>query len=180
MKKLPEGKAPRDIDVWHQEVEGIKAFTQPDEKPSAPLVINDITPSANLKGLYNSNSFKFLSIGDISNLDKNTAEKFTKGQFKIEARLDLHGFTEKEAFSAVVDFILNSYTQKQRCVLIITGKGIKNENDAWYEPKGVIKEALPVWLNSPEIRPFILSMSYAKQTDGGQGAMYVLLKRQRL
>ena len=69
--------------------------------------------------------------------------------------------------------------RNHRCVLIITGKGVRKDDDPWYESKGVIKEALPSWLNHPDIRPFILSISYAKQEDGGSGAMYVLLKRQR-
>lgn len=180
MKKLPEVKSPQDIDAWQQEIEGIIPINQPEERPSSPLIIEDIVPTPKMEGLYNSNSFTFLNVGDISNIDKNTAEKFIKGQFKIEARLDLHGFSEKDAFSEVVHFISSSYAKKLRCVLIITGKGSKNENDAWYETKGIIKEALPMWLNNPEIRPFVLSMSYAKPTDGGQGAMYVLLKRQRL
>ena len=180
MKKLPDGKKPEDIEAWQQEIDGIIPLKRPDEKPSAPLIIGDIIPSPKLDGLYNGNSFKFLSIGDISNLDKNTASKFVKGQFKIEAQLDLHGFSEKEAFTEVINFISDSYAKKRRCVLIITGKGIRNETDAWYESKGVIKEALPVWLNNSDIRPFILSISYAQQADGGEGAVYVLLKRQRL
>jgi DNA-nicking Smr family endonuclease len=64
-------------------------------------------------------------------------------------------------------------------VLIITGKGQKDGSMPWYETRGVIREALPSWLNLPEIRPFILSMSPATQADGGSGAMYVLLKRHR-
>ncbi len=180
MKKLPESKSPQDIDCWLQEVKDVAAMPQPEERPSSPLIIEEIKPSLNLKGVYNANSFTPLAIGDTSNLDRRTAEKFVRGQFKIEARLDLHGLSEKEAFSAVVDFILQSYVRGLRCILIITGKGIKKENDTWYEPKGIIKDALPSWLNNAEIRPFILSMVNALPADGGDGAMYVLLKRQRL
>ena len=179
MKKLPDSIYPSDTEVWIEEIEQVSKLFQPDERPSAPLIIKEIEPSLNLKGVYNANSFTELSVGDTDNLDKNTAGKFRKGQFKIEARLDLHGRTEKEAFAAVVDFVKNSYIKNKRCILIITGKGIKNDNDPWYEAKGIIREALPKWLNHPEIRPFILSMSPATQTDGGSGAMYVLLKRQR-
>ena len=118
-------------------------------------------------------------LGNVDNLDGKTAEKFRKGQYKIEAKLDLHGLKEKQAFEAVKDFILKAYLHKKRCVLIITGKGIKKDDEPWYEAKGVIREALPAWLNNAEIRPFILSMTPAKVEDGGSGAMYVLLKRQR-
>lgn len=179
MKKLPDCGQPEDIDIWDDFSGGIKPLKQPEEKPQAPLVIREVEPSLRLAGVYNPTSFMPLNVGNTDNLDKNTAEKFLKGRFKIEARLDLHGRTEKEAFAAVEDFIRNSYVHNKRCVLIITGKGIKKEDDPWYEAKGIIKEALPKWLNHPEIRPFVLSMSYAIPADGGNGAMYVLLKRQR-
>lgn len=179
MKKLPNGQTPPDPNSWFQEVEDVMVIKQPSERPAAPLIIEEVKPSLNLKGLYNANSFKPLCVGDMANLDRKTAQKFAGGSFKIEARLDLHGNTEKEAFAAVQDFILNSYAKGFRCVLIITGKGQTRADDAWYEPKGIIKDALPGWLNNPDIRPFVLAMSQAAPADGGQGAMYVLLKRQR-
>ena len=179
MKKLPEAKAPKDMEAWFEEVEDVKIINQPEEKPQAPLILKPVEPSLSEEGLYNANSFQFLEVGNTDNIDGNTAEKFRKGQFQIEARLDLHGLKEKEAFEAVKDFVLTSYLHKKRCVLIITGKGIKKDDAPWYETKGVIREALPTWLNHAEIRPFILSMTAAKTEDGGSGAMYVLLKRQR-
>ena len=181
MKKLPKIKhlQDEDIDAWIEATGDITPLKQPAEKPQAPLIIDEIKPSMQLDGLYNSNSFAELKIGNTDNIDKNSAEKFIKGKYKIDARLDLHGQTEKQAFLAVESFIRNSYVNRHRCVLIITGKGIRKDDDPWYESKGIIKEALPSWLNHPDIRPFILSMAYAKQEDGGSGAMYVLLKRQR-
>lgn len=181
MKKLPDIKnLPDDIDLWYEETQDVEILNQPDEKPMAPLVINEIQPSLRCEGLYNPNSFKEITLGNTDNIDKNTASKFVKGNYKIEARLDLHGYTEKGAFSAVLDFIKNGYIQKKRCVLIITGKALKDNNKPWYEATGIINQALMGWLNNPEIRPFILSVSQAKQSDGGGGAFYVLLKRQRI
>ena len=181
MKKLPEIKhfQDQDIEAWIEATDDITPIKQPEEKPQAPLIIDEIKPSIQLEGTCNSNSFTELKVGNTDNIDRNSAEKFTKGKYKIDARLDLHGQTEKQAFIAVENFIYNSYVNNYRCILIITGKGIKKDNDPWYKSKGIIKEALPSWLNHPEIRPFILSMTYAKQEDGGSGAMYVLLKRQR-
>ena len=179
MKKLPSINPPKDVDVWEEEVLGVKRIKQPEEKPSSPLIISEVEPSLRTEGLYNANSFNPLTVGATNNIDRNTAEKFIKGQMPIDSRLDLHGRTEKEAFSAVEDFIKNCYIQNKRCILIITGKGIKKDDTPWYESKGIIREALPAWLNHPNIRPFILSVSVAKQEDGGSGAFYVLLKRQR-
>ncbi len=181
MKKLPKINQPQneDIKAWFDVTDDVIQFKQPDEKPQSPLIIDEIEPSLCLEGVYNSNSFTELKVGNTDSIDRNNAEKFIKGQYKIDARLDLHGQTEKQAFLSVEEFIRNSYINNYRCVLIITGKGIKKNNDVWYENKGIIKEALPSWLNHPDIRPFILSIAYAKQADGGSGALYVLLKRQR-
>ena len=180
MKKLPEIKdVPEDIDLWFEEISGVKVFDQPDEKPFAPLVINEVKASLQCEGLYNQNSFNQIDLGNTDNIDKNTASRFVKGNYKIEAKIDLHGYTEKGAFQAVADFIKNCNIQNKRCVLIITGKGIKKDDDPWYEAKGVINQALLNWINHPDIRPFILSIAQAKQSDGGSGAFYVLLKRQR-
>lgn len=180
MRKLPEIKhLPEDVELWYEETQDVEAFIQPQEKPMHPLIVKEIQPTPQYEGLYNANSFNEIILGNTDNIDKNTASKFVKGNYKIEARLDLHGYTEKGAFSAVLEFIKDSYIQKKRCILIITGKGLKDDKRPWYETKGIINQALMGWLNNPEIRPFILSVSQAKQSDGGGGAFYVLLKRQR-
>ena len=179
MKKLPDQIKPQDIDAWEEEISTVRQLSRPEEKPAAPLVLDEVSPSLRMEGVYNANSFRPLVVGNTDYLDRATADKFRSGRFKIEARLDLHGRTEKEAFAAVTDFIRSSFGQNRRCVLIITGKGTRKEDDAWYEAKGIIRDALPKWLNHPDIRPFILSMVQALPADGGSGAFYVLLKRQR-
>lgn len=179
MKKLPKCNTPNDLDSWFEEISEIKQLNRPDEPPTPPLIIKEIEPSLCGEGFYNHNSFNNLEVGNINNIDKNTATRFLKGQFKIDAKIDLHGYREKEAFEIVQDFLTTCYIKGMRCLLIITGKGIKKEEDPWYEARGVIKEALPRWLNHPDIRPMILSVTQAKQEDGGSGAFYILLKRQR-
>ena len=179
MKKLPECNIPDDLDSWFEEISEIKQLKHTDELPTSPLIIKEIEPSLCGKGFYNHNSFNKLEIGDTNNIDKKTATRFLKEQFKIDAKLDLHGYREKEAFEIVQDFLTSCYIKGMRCLLIITGKGIKKDKDPWYETKGIIKEALPRWLNHPDIRPMVLSVAQAKQEDGGSGAFYILLKRQR-
>ncbi len=177
MKRLPDCPNPQDIEEWQAETSDIDPMPVTDEKPQVPLIINPITPSHNAKGLYNHNSFSHLMVGDTANIDRNLAEKFTSGKLKIEARLDLHGLTEKQAFEQVRDFISSAYTQGKRCVLIITGKG--STNDIWWETKGVIRQSFSQWLNHIEIRPYLLAATQATPHDGGAGAFYCLLKRQR-
>jgi len=177
MQKLPNCPLPDDLSDWQDEITYVKPLPPVDELPQAPLIIDEITPSPDVKGLYNHNSFTPLEIGATANIDRNLAEKFTSGKLKIEARLDLHGSTEKQAFTLVRDFIANSYALRRRCVLIITGKG--QESEQWWENKGVIRRSFPQWLNHIEIRPYLLSVAPAAPHDGGQGAFYCLLKRYR-
>lgn len=181
MKRLDRDVAPAEDDniAWAEEVKNIKKSKQAEEKPFAPLIIGEIRQNIDYAAAYSGNRLNFLNVGDIDNIDKRTAEKFKKGEFKLEAKLDLHGKTEKEAFSAVIDFVRNSYMQKLRFIMIITGKGINKADDFWYEKKGILKDSVPSWLNGSELRPLILSFCYAKPEDGGEGALYVLLRRQR-
>lgn len=181
MKRLDQDVALAEDDTlaWAEEIKGIKMTKRAEEKPSAPLIIGDIRQSINYAAAYNGNSLNNLQVGNVDNIDKRTADKFKKGEFKLQATLDLHGKTEKEAFTEVVDFVRSSYMQKLRFIMIITGKGINKADDFWYEKKGILKDSVPNWLNGAELRPLILSFCYAKPEDGGEGALYVLLRRQR-
>ncbi len=178
MKRLnPVAVPPDDDGAWAEAVKGVHRLPPREEKPEAPLIIGDITPKINYAAAYSGDALPPLEPGNVDNIDRRTAEKFMRGEFKIERQLDLHGLTEKEAFAAVDDFIRHAYLQKLRCVLIVTGKGLNREDDAWYEKKGILREALPSWLNNPELRPLILSLCQAKPEDGGNGAFYIFLRR---
>ena len=109
-----------------------------------------------------------LSHGAAPGVDRRTAMRLHRGQMEIQARLDLHGRTQDDAYRALCSFIDGAHGAGRRSVLIITGKG-----------QGVLKNAVPRWLNQPPLRGRILSFSYAQQKDGGAGALYVLLRRDR-
>ena len=106
-------------------------------------------------------------------LDKRSARRLKRGLREIEARLDLHGFRQEEAHRALTSFIAGSYKAGKRCVLVITGKGQVSEGG------GVLRTNVPRWLNQAPNRMRILSFTHATPADGGTGALYVLLKRQR-
>jgi DNA-nicking Smr family endonuclease len=106
-------------------------------------------------------------------VDRRTAEKLRKGRLGVEARLDLHGLMQDEAHRALDRFIVRTHEQGLRTVLVITGKG------GIGGVRGVLKEAVPRWLNEAPLRPRVLSCSWAQPKDGGAGALYVLLRRQR-
>jgi DNA-nicking Smr family endonuclease len=95
-----------------------------------------------------------------------------KKDFIIDAKLDLHGFTQEEAKSALLKFIENAINHRYINLLIITGKGVRLDG-----ARGIIKQKLPEWLNSETFAKYIGAYSHAKAQHGGEGAFYVRLKR---
>lgn len=116
-----------------------------------------------------------LSHGDAPGVDKRNAQRLRRGQMPIEARLDLHGHTQEQAHRALNAFLVGSQAAGRRCVLVITGKGLRPGT----ESTGVLKAAVPRWLNQSPLRQKVLSFSYAQPRDGGEGALYILLRRNR-
>lgn len=115
-----------------------------------------------------------LSTAVTPGVDKRTAQRLGRGQLEIEARLDLHGLTQDEAHVRLSGFIRRSAAAGKRCVLVITGKGFKPTGET-----GVLRQAVPRWLNEPALRHAIVALRHAQPKDGGEGALYVLLRRDR-
>jgi DNA-nicking Smr family endonuclease len=109
-------------------------------------------------------------------LDRRSAERLRRGQLPIAARLDLHGMTQEEAHRALDGFLARAYDLGQRCVLVITGKGFRRGLET---REGVLRAAVPRWLNEAPNRARILAFTTATPRDGGGGALYVLIRRRR-
>lgn len=101
-----------------------------------------------------------------SSIGGKTLQKFKRGQFCIEATLDLHGYTLDQAEDILEDFMQESLEQYQRYVLIIHGKG----------SRAILKNHVNSYL---EDHPNVLAFCSAKPKDGGLGAVYALLKKQK-
>ena len=108
-----------------------------------------------------------------SGIDRANAERLKRGLYPIEDRLDLHGMTQAEAHSALAAFIDASRRARRRCVLVITGRGL-GANGA-----GALRRAVPRWLDEAGLRQQILAIAPAQPRDGGAGALYLLLRRNR-
>ncbi|MCH7887881.1 MAG: Smr/MutS family protein [Proteobacteria bacterium] len=111
--------------------------------------------------------------GHSPGLDKRRAQRLRRGQMPVEGSIDLHGLTQKQAAHALGAFLTDAQEAGRRCVLVITGKG-----DAKGEA-GVLRAMAPRWLNEPPNRARILAFEVAQPKHGGQGALYVLLRRKR-
>ncbi len=113
-----------------------------------------------------------LVCGQLEGIDGTTSKKLKRGQLPVEASLDLHGMTQEEAFAALGRCLAQAALRGLRVVLVVTGKGRETEG-------GILKKALPRWLNLPEFRPHILAFTQAAPAQGGAGAVVVLLKRRQ-
>ena len=90
-----------------------------------------------------------------------------RGRLEPEARIDLHGLTQDEAYRALGRFFSRARGLDQRIVLVITGKG------------GILKLMMPRWLAEAELAPLVSGVSPAHIKHGGGGAFYVALRRKR-
>ena len=165
---------------WEEFIKNIEKLPQPKAPEKKKIKPREIKPQIDISSVYSGDILSDLRLGNTDNIDNNTAKKFRKNEFKVEAVLDLHGHTEDRAFEEVINFIKTSYQRKLRCVIIITGKGLHrtDENDI-FSSRGILKDKVPNWLNQQEIRPFILSYNHPSPNLGGEGALYILLRRQR-
>lgn len=109
--------------------------------------------------------------GETSGIDRTSARRMQRGQVPIEDRLDLHGLSQEQAQKEVKAFIGSAVQKNFRHVLIITGKG--------RDGHGILREKVPEWLKDAPLRYHLNAISYAQPKDGGKGALYIRLKRQR-
>ena len=105
-------------------------------------------------------------------LQLSVIRKLRRGQYAIEAELDLHGATVVQAREAVNSFLKQARERDKRVVRIIHGKGRSSEGKM-----PVLKGKVNSWLRQKDE---VLAFSSARPNDGGTGAVYVLLKRARV
>lgn len=84
-------------------------------------------------------------------------------------RLDLHGLTQDEARARLVAFLARAHADGWRAVMVITGKGTRGD--------GVLRRYTPEWLAAPDLRHIVAGVAEAHRRHGGEGALYVALKR---
>ena len=134
----------------------------------------------------------------ISEKDKKTWEEFLSNDQKLPDKdniqnkiiikrtrsLDLHGKTLDEANSIIENFIKKSYEDKVQKLIIVTGKGLHsdNEKDPYVSKDlGILKYSIPEFVrNNEDLMKIISNISEASVKDGGAGAFYIFLKKNKL
>jgi DNA-nicking Smr family endonuclease len=120
-------------------------------------------------------------------IDGNTADRLRRGLIEPQARLDLHGLSERDAQRALITFVRSARSRKLRMVLIVTGKGGSAANRAEettfelgldMSMRGVLRVMTPRWLKEPGLAEIIVDVREAHRRHGGSGALYVYLRKQ--
>jgi DNA-nicking Smr family endonuclease len=114
-------------------------------------------------------------------LDGRTATRLKRGLLEPDARLDLHGLTEAVAHQALLTFLRSAQTRGARLTLVVTGKGRPNgsHDPAFGRGRGILNALVPRWLREPGFAPMIAATMRAHIRHGGEGALYVYLRKPR-
>jgi DNA-nicking Smr family endonuclease len=104
-------------------------------------------------------------------IDVRTRGRIAKGRVTLDARIDLHGLTQAEAHGLLLSFLHRAHAADLRHVLVITGKGSAPMSE------GVLRRAVPAWFATAPFRPLVSGHSAASRQHGGEGALYVRLRR---
>ncbi len=107
-------------------------------------------------------------------LDRRAKQKLARGTQAIDAKIDLHGRTQSEAHAALLRFLHRAQANGAKTVLVITGKGGNRDSE-----RGVLKRQVPMWLALPEFRGLVVGFGDAAIGHGGEGALYVRVRRVR-
>ena len=169
-----KGSGDKDLDLWHYAMRDVTPLKgnvlKPDlPKSKRPIVIRDLhrenVPRMRVSSTPQSDVQK--------KLDQHWEKPIRKGQLEIDHTLDLHGFTLERAHGILHRFIERSIREQSRVLLIITGKGKGGQG------RGIIRQSVPDWLKSGPFASHIFAIRNAHPTHGGDGALYVILRRHR-
>jgi DNA-nicking Smr family endonuclease len=113
--------------------------------------------------------------------DPRESKRIARGRREIDARLDLHGLRQQDAYAALRRFLANAQAEGHRHVLVITGKGKIEpdaERDFWNsEERGVLRRLVPQWLSEAAFRLHVVSFTESALRHGGSGALYVTVRK---
>lgn len=113
-------------------------------------------------------------------VDGRTGERLRRGTMAPDSKLDLHGLTENAAHRVLWSFLQTAHKRGDRLVLVVTGKGARTSSgpfDLGQGSRGVLKTMVPRWLGEPQFARLIADTRGAHRRHGGEGALYVYLRK---
>ena len=189
-RRRPRGLRPDEKELWTRYTKGVSAGAEalarpkpPDETKPAPAPPDPIEPFTIGQRVRSKSTVAVTrSAGPMAaapKVDKRILGRLKKGQLAPEARIDLHGMTVADAHGALAEFILRAQARGFRLVLVITGKGDGGDVGLTPVARGVLRRQVPEWLRLPPLSSAVLDVTPAHRRHGGDGALYVYLKRNR-
>jgi DNA-nicking Smr family endonuclease len=107
----------------------------------------------------------------LSPIVRKDRQRLARGYTAVDARIDLHGMTQTEAYGALRRLLHRAQTRGAKFVLVITGKGVRDAS------RGVLRRQVPMWLALPEFRRYVLGFDVADTGHGGEGALYIRVRK---
>ncbi len=171
---------PEDAALWEQVSGTAKPLRKGRRRAVVPLesAIQDKTPPAPAAPAPKAGTrAKPPVVPPLATLERRAARGLRAGRVRVDARIDLHGHRRQQAHGALKSFLARAQASGHRHVLVITGKGGPRGGDGGYE-RGVLNREVPRWLADPAFRQWVVSVAPAHTRHGGEGALYVRLRRQ--
>jgi DNA-nicking Smr family endonuclease len=109
--------------------------------------------------------------GPPKTLEPRRARRLARERDAVGGKLDLHGFDQDQARAALMRFLAGAQAEGSRAVMVITGRGVQGD--------GVLRKRAPEWLAEPALRDVVAGVAEAHKRHGGDGALYVALKRRK-
>lgn len=103
-------------------------------------------------------------------LDDTSWKRLSRGDLKVDAKLDLHGYIVQDAFERLIEFMHRAKSRNWRCVEVVTGLGSGATS-------GLIRRELPLWLQRSDIRPMVLAVVHPHSAN--HGSVRILLRTKR-
>jgi len=107
-------------------------------------------------------------------LDRRTEQRLRQGKLLIDETIDLHGLGQEAAHNLLKNRLVSAQRRGKRVILVITGKGLRSSM-----PGGILRQSLTIWCEMPPLSSIILKRVTAQPRDGGSGAFYIYLRRDR-
>lgn len=177
--------------LWNKYTSNVKKFSSVMEMPEISVstdVLSDKkrfdiqTPKR--EGPDKKRTFnQFSNHETLKDKDKNWSKKLKGGKIKPEGKIDLHGLSCSQAHEKLHQYLERAQHSRKRVILVITGKGGQKKNYDHYRYRdfenghGILKREVPMWLSGGAMRHMVVSFQDALPSDGGGGAIYVILKR---
>lgn len=182
---------PEEAELWEglkhslQKVKGKPRVPAHAMTPAAPPAARALSRPEKAQPKASAPAPKAPRVAPLADFNRRALRQVASGKVAIDARLDLHGLGRHDARARLRTFLLGSQAKGHKVVLVITGKGGEAEVADHLArmhggpERGVLRRSVPEWLEEHEFRTVVLSYTAAGVRHGGDGALYVRLRKAR-